>query len=161
MELEKEIPNITFFNCLPNEQHVQELGATKSNCILVCDDFSRESAKSELIESLFVRGCHHLNITLIMLTQQLFYPGASRRTQSINTSYNIFMRNPAGADQVAIFARQRFPCRSKEFIATYDKVMAKKYAHIMVDSHPSSDSSIAIRSGLLPHEPITVYQFNS
>ena len=160
-ELERQIPNISFFNCLPDDSHIQELSDPNSHDLIVLDDWAQESAKNDVILSLFVRDCHHKNISLIMLTQQLFYPGISRRTQSLNTTCNIFMKNRAGADQVSIFARQRFPNRSKEFMATYDKVTSKPFSYLMVDCHARSDPQIAIRTGIFPDDNVIVYQFNN
>ena len=160
-ELENQIPHINFFNCLPTEEHINELSDINSHDLIVLDDWGQECARNQVVLSLFVRDCHHKNISLILLTQQLYHPGACRRTQSVNTTCNIFMRNPAGSDQINIFSRQRFPGKSKEFIATYEKVTRKPFSYLIVDSHSKTDPQISIRTGLFPGDDIIVYQFNN
>lgn len=160
-DLERELDNITFFNCLPTEDILETISDPCTHSVIVVDDFGKEAAKSDLVESLFVRGCHHMNITLILLTQQLFYPGTQRRTQSVNTTHYILMRNPAGADQVAILAKQRFPGKSKEFMSTYNKVISVPFAYLILDSDAKSDAKLMIRTGLFPEDDIIVYQFSS
>ena len=158
-KLEKDHENITFHNCLPTEDILEEISDPTHHDLLILDDFAKESGESGLIESLFVRGSHHTNVSVILLTQNLYHNTRFRRTQALNTHYNLFLRNPMGIDQIATFARQRFQGRSKAFLETYLKVTTPLYSYLLVDSHPRSDPTYSVRTGVFPRDELIVYQF--
>lgn len=159
-EMESKLENIRFFYSMPTEAILEPIFNPTTHDLVVIDDYGAQCANNEFVESLFLRGSHHLNLTVLLITQSLYFPGAKRRSQSLNTQYTILMKNPMGASQVQTFARQRFPGHSKEFISTYTKETSQPYSYLLVDSHPASDSQYAVRSGILPNEQISVFSFS-
>ena len=157
--LEQKLDNIQFYNCLPTEAILEEINDPAVHSILVIDDYAAECARSSLVEALFTRISHHGNLSLIILAQNLYESGAHRRTQSLNTQINILMRNPMGIDQINVFARQRFPGRSRAFLDTFHKVTSAKFTYLVIDAHPQSEARFNVRTGLFPGDDIIVYQF--
>ena len=72
--------------------------------LLVIDDLMSET-NSEINE-LFTKGSHHQNISVIFITQNLFYTEKDTRTMNLNTHYIVLFKNPRDATQVAHFGRQ-------------------------------------------------------
>jgi septin family protein len=68
-------------------------------------DNSMDSAYSSKVSELFTKGSHHRNISLILITQNLFHQGPSSRDISLN-SKNIEFKNPRDKTQIVHLPRQ-------------------------------------------------------
>lgn len=158
-ELENTVQNITFFNSLPTAELLEGISNPEQHTLVILDDWGREAADSQIVESLFVRQSHHCNISVILLTQNLYFRGSRQRTQNLNTHVNIFMKNPTGGDQISTFARQRYPGRSKEFISAFHKATAEPFTYLVIDSHPKTEPQYSIRTGIFPGDDIIVWKF--
>jgi hypothetical protein len=158
-QLAEDLPNISFHNSLPTMDLIHSLRSPLHHDIIIIDDWARESAESRLISDIYSRYSHHFQISCLQLVQNLFVSGSQRRMQSTNAHYTFFMKNPCAADQIATFARQRHPKRSKLFLDAYREVTAQPWSYLLNDSHPRSDPSYAIRTGLFPGDELLVYQF--
>ena len=147
--LEQTVPGIVFHKGLPNDELVETLADSQHHDLIIIDDLARESSSCQTVENLYVRQSHHYNISVMLLTQNLFHSGRGRITQSCNTQYYFLMRNPASLQQIATFARQRYPGHSAHFMTMYTNVTR----------HPRSDVLYSIRTGLFPGDDIIVFQF--
>ena len=84
---------IEFYEGVPNpEYHSHDNSKKKLTCI---DDLYKEAGDSVL--NLFTKGCriitsHHKNISVIFITQNLFYKGNFSRDISLNTNYLIIFK---------------------------------------------------------------------
>jgi hypothetical protein len=156
-QLEQKLDNISFFNCLPTNEILEQVSDVAYHDVVVIDDLMSEAANSSVVEDLFVRKSHHSNTSLIIQNQNLFCSGKHRRTQNSNSQYTIFLKNPCGVDQVATFAKQRFPGRSQYFMSAYFDATDRLFSYLLVDSHPKSDARYALRNGLFPGDDIIVY----
>jgi len=64
-----------------------------------------DSAFSTKLSELFNNGSHHRNISLVLITQNLFLQGLSSRDISLNSKY-IVLKNPRIKTQIVNFSRQ-------------------------------------------------------
>ena len=58
------------------------------------------------MSELFTKGSHHRNISLVLITQNLFHQGPSLRDISLNSKYIVVFKNPRDKTQIVHLARQ-------------------------------------------------------
>lgn len=121
--------NVKFVEGLPN----RELLEAKNNApqLVVLDDLMHETKNDSSITKLFTRGCHHRNISVIHIVQNVFFEGL--RTSRINTDYLVLFKNPADQLQVNVIARQLFPRNSKYFLDSYIDATSNPHGYLFVD----------------------------
>lgn len=110
----------------------------------------------------FTRGCHHDNISLIFITQNLFFPDKRFRTASLNTQYLLIFRNPRDNYQIRHLARQMFPGkRSQSMIAAFeDATVQSPYGYLLVDLKPSTPDTLRLRTNILSSEGLNLDDLN-
>ena len=74
-DMRKTIPNIEFQQGLPDEDKVEEV--LSRHTVIVLDDLMSDVLVNPRIEKLFTLGCHHKNLSVIYITQNLFAQGKS------------------------------------------------------------------------------------
>ena len=77
----------------------------RRSTFLVLDDLMSET--NDDAANLFTKGSHHRNVSVMFLTQNLFYKNRHMRTISLNEHYMILFKNPRDAGQFSILARQK------------------------------------------------------
>jgi hypothetical protein len=61
--------------------------------LIVLDDLM-DTAYSTKVSQLFTKGSHHRNISLVLITQNLFHQGPATRDISLNSKYIVVFKNP-------------------------------------------------------------------
>lgn len=146
-------PHIEFHEGLPN---VNEFVGNRDPILLVLDDFM--SQINQDMSDLFTKYSHHRNISVVFLTQNLFYKGQHTRTMSLNTHYIVLFKNPRDATQIMTLARQMYPHNSNYMIEAFNDAVKRPYGYLLVDLKPNTDERIRIRTNIFPDEaPLTVY----
>lgn len=100
--------------------------------LYILDDLSSE-ADNEQISNLFTRNSHHLNISVIMMTQNLYQKGVHWRTISLNAKYLVIFKQPRDLSQVSFLARQVRPFDSKELLRVYNEVTRPSFSYLIID----------------------------
>ena len=126
--------------------------------VIVLDDMMEEIVKSSEMQQLFTKYCHHLNISAIFVSQNIFHQGPHARTISLNSHIIVLFANKRDESQIRIFARQIYPTRWKKFIDVYEKNMNTDYSYLVIDCTPSHPREIKVRSCIFPGE--TTYTFD-
>lgn len=80
-------PFITFKEGLP----ILEFNDNKPKLIII-DDLMRE-ANNKIVD-LFTKMCHHKNLSVFYITQNLFHQGKGQRDISLNAHYIVYFKNP-------------------------------------------------------------------
>src|SRR5258708_318336 len=101
---------------LPNED---DLLQNKIDLIVI-DDLMNELGSNKKLTSLFTKGSHHNNISVIFITQNLFHQGNQIRTISLNCHYIILMKNPRDKRQIQYLGNQVFSNNTKFFIEAFN-----------------------------------------
>jgi len=70
------------------------------NNFLIFDDLMCDAVNSTVIRDYFTKGSHHKNISVILLTQNLYQQGSYSRTINYNTQYVVYFKNPRNESQV-------------------------------------------------------------
>ena len=124
--------------------------------LIIFDDILNDISKP--FETLFCNASHHMNTSIILIVQNLFYKEKSFRTLSLNSHYIVIMKNPRDKQQVSILARQFNPNNPKFVIESFEEATKKPHSYLFIDFHPETKPTIRLRSDIFKHEfPIKVY----
>lgn len=96
------------------------------------DDLASE-ADNEEISNLFTRNSHHLNLSVILLSQNLYQKGSHTRTISLNTKYLVVFKQPRDSSQIGFLARQIGQKNAKEIIRVYNEVTRQPHGYLVID----------------------------
>jgi hypothetical protein len=65
------------------------------------------------IAKIFTKASHHMNLRVIILSQNLFLHGRQTRTINSNSHYMAIFKNPRDTAQFSFLSRQMFPDDTK------------------------------------------------
>ena len=71
----------------------------RSADLIVLDDLMEELSKDKNLTALFTKTSHHSNISVIFVTQNLFFQSKEMRTISLNCHYIVLLKNPRDRQQ--------------------------------------------------------------
>jgi hypothetical protein len=139
-----EYPYIHFHEGLPDASDLDG----KQRTLLIIDDLMKEA--DDGVEKIFTKLSHHRNISVIFLTQNLFYK--KQRTMSLNTQYMIVFKNPRDAMQIATLGRQMYPTKSKFLVEAFKDATTKPHGYLLIDLHPTTLEKYRIRTNIFEGE---------
>ena len=82
LTMEKEIENINFINRLPTHEDILQFAEDGKHGMIIINDNMTGAGKSQVSEDLFTKGSHHLKITSILISQNMFNSSPKNRTIS-------------------------------------------------------------------------------
>jgi hypothetical protein len=124
---------------------VDQLDKSKRN-LIIYDDMMDECASDKSLANVFTKGSHHNNISIILLTQNLFNKQKHWRTISLNTQYFIIFKNPRDMSQINYLARQLYPQDSKFLIEAYIDVSKKPHGYLFIDMCQNTENEIRVQT---------------
>ena len=111
----------------------------------------KNASSSQMVEDLFTNG-RHLNLSVVFITQNLFYQGKSCRTISLNSTYMVVFKNPRDQSQIRQLACQMYPGKTKILQAAYDLETRDPFRYLFLDLHPESPEWTRMRGNIFPHD---------
>ena len=141
-------PIIQFIEGVPESFDIH-LNKSKRNLIIL-DDLMSETANDKKISNLFTKGSHHKNLSVILVSQNLFHQGRESRTISLNSHYLILFKNPRDAAQISYLARQMFPGNPKLLQEAYADATTKPYGYLLIDLKTTTPESYRLRTQIFP-----------
>ena len=123
--------------------------------LLILDDLMQET--DSRVTSIFTKISHHRNVSVVYLTQNLFYGSKQNRTISLNAQYFVLYKNARDANQVAYLARQMYPNKSKFMLEAFQDATKQPFTYLLVDLKPESDEQYRLRTNIFPGEITHVY----
>ena len=145
IEFKQGLPDIDTFN--PDE-----------NNLLILDDLMSEAEKDRSILELFTTDSHHANISVFIISQNLFSRGKYSRTISLNCQYLIIFNNPRDKAQIYVLARQMFPTNPSFLIECYEDATSLNYGYLFLDLTQSTENKYRVQSGITPDESRIIYE---
>lgn len=150
----RELPaNVTLVNGIPE---FEKLIPSVSNLVIL-DDLMQECGNSKNVANLFVRGSHHRNTSVFLLTQNIFYGDKMTRTISLNAHYIIIFKNPRDSSQIVHLAKQMFPGNTQYLREAFKMATAEPYGYIFIDLKQNTPDELRVRTGITPEEKYIVY----
>ncbi len=150
-EIFNDYPHVTFIEGLPDIS----LFDGKQRTLVILDDLMTETNDS--VSNIFTKVSHHRNVSVVYLSQNLFYKSKQNRTMSLNAHYMVLFKNPRDAVQVATLARQMYPGRSKFLAEAFRDATDKAYGYLLIDLKPDTEEKYRIRTNIFPGERQYVY----
>jgi hypothetical protein len=144
-------PQVEFYEGLPNISQFDG----KQRVLLILDDLMTESNDS--VTNIFTKFSHHRNVSVIFLTQNLFFNSKHNRTMSLNSHYIVVFKNPRDALQIATLARQMYPGKSKFLVEAYKNATEKPFGYLMLDLKPDTEEKYRIQTNIFPTDIHYVY----
>ena len=97
-EMLRNIPNIHFVEGVPSD--LESMINPSERNLVVIDDLMQELSNDPRITSLFTKGCHHRNLSVIFILQNIFHRGKELRDVSLNCHYLVLFKSPRDSSQV-------------------------------------------------------------
>ena len=156
-------PAYDIFKYLPNEVEFFEglinvdIFNPEKNNLLVIDDLMEQCKDNKDILNLFMVDSHHKNISVFLVSQNIYIKGKCTRDINLNSSNMIIFKNPRDSVQISVLARQMFPTNSKAFLeAFYDAV--KDHRYIFLDFNHETSDNLRIQTNITEENRI-IYTF--
>lgn len=117
--------------------------------LVIIDDFMKELSNSDILTAMMTKAVHHLPMTLIYITQNLFSKGNDNKTRRLNSNYLIVFKNPHDKAQINYIGRQMYP-RDKDFLSSaFDDATSKHaYSYLFIDCQQDTPDEIRVRSNI-------------
>lgn len=129
--------------------------------LIICDDLIIEMKDSEAAANLFMRGSHHLNISVILIEQSLFPKGKQSVSMKQNTHYFVLFKSPSDSQGVATLARQMFSSRSRYLIDSFHDCTKDPHSYLIIDCKQSTPDEMRLITGITSStDHPTVYMQN-
>ena len=149
--LDEEFKGINFCEGLPNIQNFSPL----KNNLLIIDDLMHET--DETIGKLFTKRSHHKNISVMLLTQNIFHQSKHSRTINLNTHYMVIFKNVRDASQITNLGKQMYPGSVNYLRASCEDTTSNPYGYLLIDLKPDTPDSLRLRTDIFPGEIHYVY----
>lgn len=117
--------------------------------ILVIDDMMTEKSNDQFVHNLFTKVSHHMNISVIFITQNLYEKGQCLMKR--NAHYLVIMRNPSDKSQIITLSRQLYPGNSRFFLEAYNDATSKRFGYLFIDVSPHSEEETRLQTNILPN----------
>lgn len=122
----------------------------KEPVLVIIDDMMREADNT--VVDLFTKGCHHRNISVFFITQNLFHQGRGQRDISLNAHYLICFKNPRDKVQIKCLARQIHPENPKFIEEAYNDATNKPHGYLLIDLKQATPDDMRIQNGIFPDD---------
>lgn len=150
----QEIADVTFVEGFPTN-YQDYLGV---NTLFIIDDLMAECANDKRLTYLFTKGSHHLDLSVIFITQNFFHKGGEMRDVTLNAQYLLLFKNRRDMSQSMHLGRQLYPRNVKFFQAVYEDATRNKHSYLLVDLNNTTPENMRLRTQILPGETQYVYQ---
>jgi hypothetical protein len=150
-EIFKNFPHVTFNEGLPDVSQFDG----KKRTLLILDDLM--SKANDDVSDIFTKISHHRNVSVIFLTQNLFYKSKQSRTMSLNSHYLVLFKNPRDALQVATLGRQMYPNNNKFLVEAFKDATDKPHGYLLLDLRADTLEKFRVRTNIFAGEVQNVY----
>jgi len=142
VEFHEGIPELSMFD-----------GTQKT--LLILNDLMHET--DDRVTKIFTKVSHHCDVSVLYLTQNIFYGGKQNCTIGLNAHYLVMFRNPRDATQVAHLARQMSPGKSKFLIEAFHDATVEPFSYMVLDLKPDTEDKFRVRANIFPGDNSCAY----
>ncbi|MCG8044771.1 MAG: hypothetical protein N0E48_03655, partial [Candidatus Thiodiazotropha endolucinida] len=137
-EMAETVQNLSFYQGLPDRATIESWASAEKHLMLVFDDLYQELIQSKAVCDLTIMLSHHLNISCIMTSHNIFMCAKYSKTISTNLHY-ILLFTIRNRLQLSVLGGQLF-CqkgKAKNFVKVYDMVTSENtYNPLIIDNSP-------------------------
>lgn len=124
------------------------------NICIVIDDLMGNDDKR--VAELFTRGCHHRNLSVCYLLQNLFNKSAHSRSISLNSKYFVLFKNPRDVGQIGHFARQLCPDSYSDFVKLFKEITQNPHSYLVIDCSQEVPDLLRFRTNIFFNDDYSV-----
>ena len=146
----KLIPNITFVERVPGD--LETLINPSIRNLVVIDDLMHELSNDQRMTNLFIKGCHHRNLSVILILQNIFHREKELRDMSLNSHYLAVFKSPRDSSEFNHLARQMFPSHVKYLQEALEDATKRPYGYLFCDLKPETPIDFRLRRNIFPGE---------
>lgn len=119
---------------------------TKHGLVIIDDLMDPEYVPT--IMKLFTVGSHHRSLSVIFITQNLFFNNPAFRTLSLNAHYLVVFKNPRDMSQIGHISKQAFPGQKSFLTEVYNSETKEKHSYILLDFKQSTPNELRVRNSI-------------
>jgi hypothetical protein len=125
--------------------------------LIILDDLLNQ-VYSDQVCDLFTKGSHHKNISVILVSQNLFHQARHCRDISLNAKYMALLKNVRDKNQFTHLARQVHPQDSAGLYKAYLDATEKLHGYLVLDFAQDTNNLLMYRTNIYPDEdPVVFY----
>jgi hypothetical protein len=147
------------FANFPNVEFVSGLNFTQNDTnhplLLIIDDLMCETDES--VTKMFTKGCHHQNMSVIYIVQNLFHKGKEQRTISLNSNYLVLFKNPRDVSQITHLAKQITPGNTRAVHDAFKDATSHPFGYLFFDFKATTPEALRQRTNIFPDQTQIVY----
>jgi hypothetical protein len=106
---------------------------------------------------LFTKISHHRNISVILITQNLFHQGKFFRDISLNAKHIVVFENVRDREQFSHLARQVLPHDSKGLSDAYLNATEEPLGYLVLDLSQDTNDRLRFRTCIFPEEEPPIF----
>ena len=126
-------------------------------CLIILDDLLNEVYSKDVCD-LFTKGSHHRNISVILITQNMFHQGRFCRDISLNATYSVALKSVRDKSQFQYLAREVHPEDSDSLYKSYLEATERAHGYLILDFTQDTDDRLRYRTNVFPDEyPPIIY----
>ena len=125
--------------------------------LVVIDYLMQELSNDQRITNLFTKGCHHRNLSVIFILQNIFHQGKELRDMSFNCHYLVMFQSPRDSSQVSHLAKKMFPGHVKYMQEAFHYATKRPYGYLLCDLKPETPTDFRLRTNIFPGETQLAY----
>jgi hypothetical protein len=125
--------------------------------LIVLDDLMSKKNKNSIAD-LFTQGCHHLGVSVVYITQNIFHKAKEERDISLNANYIVLFKSPRDNSQIRHLAYQMYPNNSTFLTKCFYDATKKPHGYLLLDLKQSTPEKCRVRANIFnedqPYFPI-------
>ena len=123
--------------------------------LLIINDLMSET--DTRVTKIFSKGSHHLNCSMIYISQNLFINGKENWNISLNTHFLVLFKNPRDSAQIVHLDRQIFPDAIKYFKESFADATSLPYCYLLVDLRTTTPDLLRLHMDIFSNNTTIVY----
>ena len=128
---------------------------SKEPLLVVIDD--QMHGVDRRITSLFTKGSHHRNLSIVYIVQNLFDQQKEHRTISLNSHYLVIFKNPRDGSQIVHLAKEMYPGKTHYLRHAFALATQQPHGYLLIDLKQATPEGMRLRSHIFPGESQEVY----
>ena len=145
------LPNVRCHKGVP-----QIHNSTGEPVLIILDDLLQEAYSKDVCD-LFTKGSHHRNISVILITQNLFHQSRFSRDISLNAKYIVIFKSVRDKNQFMYLARQVYPENSSSLYEQYLDATRRPHGYLLLDLSQDTDDLLRFRTDIFNPTSNVVY----
>jgi hypothetical protein len=124
---------------------------------LVVLDNHLNDAYSRDVCIIFTKGSFHRNVSVILITQNVFHQGCFSSDNSLNDKYLAVFKNVRAKNQFSYIARQMYPEESNWLYESYLDATRRLRSYLLLDLGQDTYDLLRLRTHIFPSKATVVY----